>query len=38
MGLLVALGFIRHLAMMACNYLARPCAGGFLRLLYPLIP
>lgn len=29
MGLLVALGFIRHLAMMTCNHLARPCAGGY---------
>ncbi|CNF38790.1 Uncharacterised protein [Yersinia enterocolitica] len=28
MGLLEGLGFIRHLAMMTCNPLARPCAGG----------
>lgn len=28
MGLLEVLGFIRHLAMMTCNPLARPCAGG----------
>ena len=27
MGLLVAIGFIRHLAMMTYNPLARPCAG-----------